>query len=127
MSVFLAAFVVVAFAVTIERVKLPSRAREAGRRAAESLRVLRDPSLDDDTKERELRQQSFRLFGLVGILVAGSTLAIFLPLLGVWLLDRAGVASLATVLSVLERLDFLVAATVLGLLTYVLARRLGRS
>lgn len=127
MSIFLAAFVVVAFAVTIERVSLPSRAREVGKRAADSLRVLRDPSVDDDTKERELRQQAVRLSGLVGILVAGSTLAILIPLFCVWLLDRAGVASLPEVLSILERLDFLVGATVLGFLTFLLIRWLGRT
>lgn len=126
MNFLLAAFVVVAFAVTIERLDLPTRAREVGTRAMSCLRVLRDPSVDDDIKEHELQQQALRLFGLLGILVGGSALGILLPLLGVWLLDRAGVASLAAVLSVLGRIEFLAGATVLGFLAYLLMRRFGR-
>lgn len=127
MNVTLAALVVVAFAVTLERLDLPDHAREVGRRAVESLEVLRDPSLADEAKEAALRRHAVRLFGLLGILVGGSALALGLPLAGVWLLDRAALASWTGVLAVLERIDFLVTVTILGLILYVIVRRFDRT
>lgn len=124
MSVALAALVVVAFALALERMEIPDRAREVGDRARESLRVIRHPELDDRSKERALRRQAIRLFGLVGVLVGGSLLALGLPLLGVCLLEMAGVASFEGVLSVLGRPDFLVGATLLGTGAYLAAQGL---
>lgn len=123
MSFLLAIFVVVAFAATIEGLGLPRRVREVVRRAGDCLTVLRDSSLDDGAKERALQRQAVRLFGLLGILAGGSLLALLLPLVGVWLLEALGVASLDRVLSVLERLDFLAGVTVVGVGAYVLLRR----
>lgn len=123
MSLLLAAVVVVLFAVILEGIGLPERAREVVRRARTSLDLLRDPSLDDAAKERGLQKHALRLFLLLAILTGGSALAILVPLGGVWLLDGIGVASLDGVLSVLERLDFLAGATVLGGAVYFLVSR----
>lgn len=123
MSFLLAALVVVAFALAIERLELSERARETGRRARESLDVLRDPSLDDRQKEEALQEQARRLFGLLGILAGGSVLALGLPLAAVWLLELGGVASLEAVLDVLQRLDFLAGTAVAGVLAYLVVRK----
>lgn len=123
----LAVAVVVVFAVVIERLDLPGRAREVGRRSRASLDVLRDPSLDDAAKEEALQEQAVGLFRLLGLLVGGSLLALGLPLGGVWLLELAGVASLASVLEVLERVDFLLGVTVVGLGAWLVVRRRGPS
>lgn len=122
MSLVWAVAVVLVFAVTIERLELPARGREVATRAAESLEALRDPGLSDDAKERALRRQAVDLFRLLGILAGGSLLALGLPLGGVWLLDRAGLASFSSVLGVLERLDFLAATFVVGILGYLAVR-----
>lgn len=127
MSFLLAALVVVVFALVLERLRLPDRARETGERARASLDVLRDPELDDREKETALQEQSLRLFGLLGILLGGSLLALGLPLLGVWLLELAGVSSLEAVLGVLERPDFLLATVVVGVGGYLAYRKLGGS
>lgn len=127
MSFLLAALVVVVFALVLERLRLPDRARETGRRARKSMDVLRDPSLDDRDKESALQEQSLRLFRLLGILLGGSLLALGLPLLGVWLLELAGVSSLAAVLDVLERPDFLLGTVVVGVGGYVAYRKLAGS
>ena len=124
MSFFLAALVVVVFALVLERLRLPDRARETGERARESLEVLRDSSLDDREKESALQEQSLRLFGLLGILLGGSLLALGLPLFGVWLLELAGVSSLEAVLGVLERPDFLLGTVVVGVGGYLVYRKL---
>lgn len=125
MSWVLAALVVAAFALVLRWLGLPARAREAGDGARESVGVLRDPALDDRAKEAALRRQALRLFALLGVLVGGSLLALGLPLLAVWLLDLAGVASLASVLGVLERPDFLIGVTVAGGLAWLALRRPG--
>lgn len=124
MNLLLATTVVVAFAVLIERFNLMERAREVGSRALGSLEVLRDPELDDVAKEKVLRRQAVRLFGLVGILGGGSLLALGLPLLAVWLLDLGGVASLESVLAVLSSIEFLIGATIIGVMTFLLFRRI---
>lgn len=118
MSVFLACLVVAVFALAVGWLDLPSRAREAGAGARETLAALRDPSMDDRARETALRRQAVRMFGLFGRLAGGGLLALGLPLLGVWLLELGGVGSLASVLSVLERPDFLAAVTVTGLLVW---------
>ena len=127
MSFLLAALVVVVFALVLERLRLPDRARETGDRARKSVEVLRDPSLDDREKESALQEQSLRLFGLLGILLGGSLLALGLPLFGVWLLELAGVSSLNAVLGVLERPDFLLGTVVVGVVGYLVYRKLGGS
>lgn len=120
----LATLVVASFALVLERLHLPDRAREVGNRAIDSLRVLRDPTLDDLAKEEALQHQAVRLFVLLGILVGGSLLALGIPLLAVWLLELGGVASLNSVLAVLERIEFLVGVTVIGAVIYLLVRRI---
>lgn len=125
MALVWASLVVVTFAVAVERLDLPDRAGEVGRRSRACLDALRDPSLGDRAKEEELRRQAVRLFGLFARLAGGSLLALGLPLGAVWGLDALGLASLRDVLSVLERVDFLLGATVAGGGAYLLVRRFG--
>lgn len=127
MNLVLAVFVVVGFAVTIERLHLPARAREVGRQSTDCLGVLRDNSLDDTAKEEALQQRARRLFVLLGILTGGSALALGLPLLGVWLLGQAHVGSFGGTLDVLQRIDFLAGTTIIGLLGYFLVQRVRAS
>lgn len=124
MNLVLAALVIVGFALTIEFLNLPDRARTAGRRGIASLQVLRDPSMTDREKEEALQRQARALFGLLGSLVGGSALALAVPLASVWILTEMGVGTFAGTLAVLERIDFLAAATAIGLLGYLLARGL---
>jgi hypothetical protein len=123
MNVVLAVFVVVGFAVTIERLHLPARAREVGRHSTASLDVLRDDSLDDAAKEEALQNHSRHLFRLLGILTGGSALALGLPLGIVWLLGQGGIGSFGGTLAVLQRIDFLAGTTVVGLLAYFLVQQ----
>jgi hypothetical protein len=126
MSLVLATLVVIAFAVIIERLEFAERSREVVDRARNCVEIVRDPSMDDDAKASGLQRQAVRLFGLFGIFLVGGLAAILLPLGVVWLLELAGVASLGGVLSVLERLDFLLAAMLVGTATYLVLRRVGR-
>ena len=123
MNFVLAVFVVVGFAVTIERLHLPARAREVGQHSTASLDALQDESLSDADKEAALQDRSGQLFRLLGILTGGSALTLCLPLGIVWLLGQVGVGSFQDTLAVLQRIDFLAGTTVAGLLGYMLAQR----
>lgn len=127
MSLLLAALVVVAFCVLIERLNVAGIAREVVERTRRSLEALRDSDLDDAAKERLLRGNSLRLFGSFGTIVAVTTSSLLLPLSGVWALDRAGLAAFPEVMEILQRLDFLVAASVVGACVYYVSRRFARA
>lgn len=120
MNFVFALVVVVGFAVTIEYLDLPERARTAGQWSSDALAVLRDGAMSDREKEEVLQRQARRLFGLLRILVGGSVLALGGPLAAVWLLEQVGVGSFWGTLAMLERVDFLVGVTVVGLVGYLL-------
>ncbi len=124
MNLALALFVVVGFAGTLEYLNLPDHARGVGARSQDALAVLRNDALDDREKEEALQGHARRLFGLLGILLGGSLLALGGPLAVVWGLERIGVGSFGAVLGILQRLDFLAATIVVGLLGYLIVRRL---
>ena len=124
MNFAFAVFVVIVFAATLEYLDLPSHARAVGDQSSRSFKVLRDDSLGDQEKEKVLQQQSGELFRLLGILVGGSALALGLPLGIVWLLSRTGIGSFWGTIGVLERIDFLVGVTMVGLLGYLAFRYL---
>jgi hypothetical protein len=122
MNLALAIFVVVGFAAVLEYLDLPERARGVGERSQDALAVLQDDALDDREKEDALQTHARRLFALLGILGGGSVLALGGPLAIVWGLERLGVGSFTVVLRILQRLDFLGATIVVGLLGYLLVR-----
>lgn len=127
MNVALAIFVVIGFAVTIEYFALPERARTVGERGLSCLDVLQNASMSDREKEAALQKQAGRLFGLLGILLGGSALALGGPIAGIWVLDQMGIGSLNTVLSILQRLDFLAGTVIGGVLLYVIVSQLRSS
>ncbi|PSQ64078.1 MAG: hypothetical protein BRD35_03015 [Bacteroidetes bacterium QH_7_62_13] len=122
MTLALAIFVVVGFAGVLEYLDLPERARAVGERSRDALAVFRNDSLSDREKEEALQGHAGRLFALLGILAGGSVLALGGPLAVVWGLERVGVGSFAAVLRILQRLDFLAATIIVGLLGYLLVR-----
>lgn len=127
MNLTLAMMVVVGFAATLELLNLPARARDVGRRSQTCLGVLQDDALTDREKEDALQAQTKALFKLLFILGGGSLLALGVPLGGVWLLDRFGIGAFPSVLSILQRLDFLAGTVVAGLVVYVLLSKLRTS
>lgn len=126
MSLAVATLVVVAFAVLLERLDVAERARAVADRAVKSLRILRDSRLSDEEKERALQRDAAHLFGQTGMIVGLSLLALLMPLVGVWLMDRAGWVAMPEVLAILQRIDFLFAATVIGVVAYYVSLVLAR-
>lgn len=121
----MAVLVVFAFAGIVRMTHLPSHLREATHRAHGTYSIVSDRSLTDDQKERRLREATIPLVVLFGRIVAGSILALALPLAAVWAMDRFGFISLPDVLGVLVRIDFLVAVSAFGVLTAWWMRRRG--
>jgi hypothetical protein len=122
MNLALAISVVIGFAGTLEYFDLPDRARSVGQQSTEALAVLPDDTLTDREKEKALQAHARTLFGLLGVLVGVSILALGAPLALVWGLEQIGLGSFQKVLAILQRLDFLAATIVVGLLGYLLAR-----
>lgn len=118
MDLLLAVLVVAAFAALLERLNVAATARHVSRRAGQILQVVRDSELDDRSKERALRRSSIDLFGLAAVILGLSAVAALIPLAAVWMLDGLGLASAAGVLAILERVDFLLAAIVVGSLAF---------
>jgi hypothetical protein len=87
----------VAFAIIAARVGVVESSREAMRSGGTVMAVLRDPALDDDTKEKRMQQLSLRLLTLFGRIVLRVSLAFAGPLLALLLLDRLGIVALAAV------------------------------
>lgn len=126
MSLLLATLVVVVFSVLLQRMHVASHAREATQQASRTASLIRDPLLTDRDKERELRRNAGRLFRLSAAIAGLCLLALILPLAGVLGLDRLGWVSGTEVLAILQRLDFLAGATVVGTASYYVSLMLSR-
>jgi hypothetical protein len=118
-----ALMVVIIFAVLLHVFGLVDRASEVlsiGRRAAAT---LRDPTLSDADKERQMQQSSLKLFRLLAVLVIGSAAALLTPLALIWLADFVGLLSFGSVLDMFLRWDFIIGGTIIGIASYVASVR----
>jgi membrane protein DedA with SNARE-associated domain len=88
-----------------------------------SLIVLRDPTLSDESKERQLREASLHLFKLLAYILLGTGAALGAPLTAVWGLQLLGFGSVAGTLAVLTRVDFIVAASLVATFAYLVGHR----
>ena len=121
-----ASLVVVGFVVLAHFVGLIPKTAEVLARTRESIAVLKDPQLDDDSKERHMQQNAIVLFKLLGLLLLGSAIALITPFAIIWLADIAGLLSLDSSIDMLLRWDFLLGATVIGFAAYYGLRRFSR-
>lgn len=106
--------VVVTFVVLLGRLHVADRAHAVADRARRTVRFVRDAELADEEKERLLRRDAIHFFAQSGVIVGLSLLALLLPIGGLWLVDQAGWAEMPDVLSVLQRVEFLLVAAVIG-------------
>jgi hypothetical protein len=118
--------VVIMFVVLIYVLRLVRQAQEVLAISRDSMGVLRDASLDDETKEKFFQTSAIRLFRLLLLMLVGTAIALLAPIGVIWLLDRAGIVSLDAVLAILVRWDFIVAASVVSIGAYIVLERRGR-
>lgn len=95
-----AIFIIIAFSQLLIWFGLVEKAKQIGGISKQTASVLSDASLDDDTKEKAMRQNSIALFGGFFSLTAGLIAALGLPILAVWLVSFAHVWSFETVMTV---------------------------
>jgi hypothetical protein len=126
LNIVLAAAVVMGSAFLVERLGLPAHVSTVLDRARRCRRILTDSTRSDMQKERVLREEAVRLFGLFGRLAGGSVLAIGVPLALIGTLDVVGVVSAGGVIATLVRPAFLATVLGLGALVYVWRARAGR-
>ena len=118
-----AIFLVVGFVALIRIFGLVRKCGEVLDLARASLAVMRNPSLDDAHKERELQSHATRLFSLFVLLTAGAGLALALPAGMIWILDALEVVSLRAVLDVTLSWQFLLGSTLVGVAAWRMTRR----
>lgn len=82
-----AAFIVLAFSQLLISFNLVEKARKIGATSRQSAAILSDKSLDDDAKEKAMRQHSVALFGGFFTLTAGLVAALGIPIFAVWLVS----------------------------------------
>lgn len=123
MNLFLACAVIVGFAALLERLPVQALVGDVKAEAEHAMAVLRNGSLDDESRGRNLRQSSLRLTRLALATAGLGAVALLAPLGVVRLLEIAGLGSLDGVLEILERSDFLFAATLVGIATFFLVHR----
>lgn len=123
MSVISASFVVLAFATLAHLTGLIPRFSEVMKYAHNAMEIFRDPEKSDIEKETVLQQLTIKLVTLFGILLAGIAIAVTIPIGILWLIDLAGYPILDTTLDMLQRWDFLLAATIICTILYYSLRR----
>lgn len=110
--------VIIGFASLIYFFDLVGRTKQAIAISREALETIGDSGMTDLQKERFLQSSSLRLFKLLGQLVVGSVCALFIPLGVVWAGQLGGLVALDAVIEILFRWDFIVGASVVGVVVY---------
>jgi hypothetical protein len=118
-----ALFLVVGFVLLVRAFGLIAKCGDVLDLVQSSLGVLREPSLDDDARERALQSHAKRLFALFFLLTAGAALALALPAALIWVLDALGLVSFDAVVDMTLSWQFLLATTLVGTAAWWLMRR----
>ena len=118
-----ASFVVITFAILSYYLGVISRSREAISIAQSAGKILRDNKIEDGDKEKILQRSSLRLFGLLGMLLFGSAIALLAPFGLLWVIEMAGYPIIDETLIMLQRWEFLVGATVVGFIVFYYMRQ----
>ena len=119
MNVFGATLMVVLFAILLHVLGLVQKTKQVVAIGQAASSALRDTLLSDAEKERLMQQSSIRLFRLLAVLILRTIVALAAPLALIWLMQFAGILSVKGVLQMLARWDFIIAATILGILVYI--------
>lgn len=93
-----AVLIIVGFSWLLVRLGLVERAKDIAGISRKAMATLSDPKLDDDAKEKALRQHSIALFSRFFTLTFGLCAALGLPILVIWLLSLAHIWSFEDVM-----------------------------
>jgi hypothetical protein len=87
-----------------------------------AMTLLSDRTIDDDARERAVRQASIRLFSASASIAVRAVLAMLVSFVPVLIAETAGVATLTDVVAFLSRWDVMVITT-LVIVGYVVTKR----
>jgi hypothetical protein len=116
-----AGFLVTGFVVLAKSFGLVEKSGDVVLLSRRSLAIVRNPNLSDDTKEVALQQNAKRLFALAFSLALGTAAAVLAPTGVIWLCDRLGWISLASVFEVAVSRTFIAASCVFVLVPLVVS------
>jgi len=116
------AVAILTFAIAFHLLKIVHIAIEVRNTAQNSTRIIADKNLDDDEKEHEVQNGAKRMAVLFVEITWRLTLALMLPIVGIWLLEQGGVANTQEVVTFLLRWDVIIAATVFVVLINIVRR-----
>ena len=119
MNVFGATVMVILFAILLHVLGLVQTTKQVVAISQAASSTLRNTLLSDAEKERLMQQSSIQLFRLLAVLILRTAVALVAPLAVIWLLQLAGILTVEGVLRMLARWDFIIAASILGILVYV--------
>ena len=111
MNVFGATVMVILFAILLHVLGLVQTTKQVVAISQAASSTLRNTLLSDAEKERLMQQSSIQLFRLLAVLILRTAVALVAPL--------AGILTVEGVLRMLARWDFIIAASILGILVYV--------
>ena len=87
------------------------------------MQAMRDPALDELTRERTVQTAAIRLVVASGSLILRSLLALVAAFVPILVADWAGITPQAAMIAFMERWDVILIATVVVTLGYVVGAR----
>jgi hypothetical protein len=108
-----AGFLVVGFVALAKPLKLVDKSECVIALSHRSLAIIRNAGLSDEAKETALQENAKRLFGLAFSLAFGAAAAVLAPMGLLWLCDRLGWISLASVCDLLVSPSFIAVSGIL--------------
>jgi len=117
-----ALFILIAFIVLLQVLGVIKVSRQVLVLSRQVITTLQDTSLSDLDKEKAMQAFSLRLFKSFFLIVAGSALALGLPLLVVWGLQWLGLITLDAVIATSLSWPFLLVSLLLGMTAFYLLR-----
>lgn len=123
--IYLAAFLTLTvFVIALWMFGIVAAAAQAVAISRNSIRIIRDPALSDDDKERALRRASLTLFGSFLSITARGAAAFGASLLPMVAFDAAGLARFSKVADFLVTWQAILIASVMMTLAYLIGRRI---
>lgn len=126
MSWIAALFLVAAFLLLANALRIPAHAREVIARSRRAALDYRDPALDERARERAVQGHAVRLLGLFVLVTVCAGIALGVPLGVLALLDAAEVVALDEVIAITVSVPFLVGTLVGGVVVWQWARARSR-
>ena len=117
---------VVIFVLAFAVLRIVPVARGAIATATGAVQVMRNPTLDDDARERAVQKASISLFGAFASILLRFVATLVFAAMPIWVADVLGIVSAEAVIAYLSRIDVIVVLSVVMVAIWVLWAQLPR-